>query len=235
MKYYAYRRIPDNIESEEEKVRLINYAKSSNTELLKDDITLCPISYSLFKQNTLLNNTIDKLSPGDILIIDSLESLGNSSSAILQRLHEIKKRRVELHLDKQIFILKPADDVYKILDSLFKIDHQHKLSKEKKVIATLEKSKKLRGRKKAKRIKSIFDKHKNIIMRQDALGVTKKGIIKNIEVGDAQALSKYIKRIKAENIEKEKLAKIEKEQDEAYFSQGMNFMKTIGSTPNKNK
>lgn len=233
MKYYFYRRVPDNIEPEEEKVRLIDYAKSLKTELLEDDITLCPISFSLFKQNTLLNATIDKLSPGDILIIDSLESLGNSSSTILQRLHEIKIRQAELHLDKQKFILKPVDNVYKILDSLFKIDHQHKLSKEKKIRATLEKSKKLRGRKKAKRTKSIFDKHKNTIMKQDTLGVTKKAIIKNIKVGDAQALSKYIKRIKAENLEKEQLAKIQKEQDEAYFGQGMNLMKTIGRTTKK--
>ncbi|NOQ30487.1 MAG: hypothetical protein GQ570_05115 [Helicobacteraceae bacterium] len=228
MKNYIYRRIPDTMNLEEEKKRLINHASTQDIKVLEDDITLCPIRFSQFKQNTLLDKTIKKLSQGDTFIVDSLKSLGSSSIHILKRLDNIKNRRATLYLDKQDFILKPDDDIFKILNSLLHIEAIHKTDKNKAARATLIKNKTTRGRKKAKRVKSIFDKHKSKIMKYETLGVTKKKIIENIGIGNAQALSKYIKRIKEELTEKEKLAKIQKKQGEAYFGQGMNLMTTIG-------
>ncbi len=233
MKHHMYRRIKQDINHEKEEQRLIQYAHSLGTKLLADDITLCTQSFSKFKQNTLLDKAIDKLKRGDVLIIDSLKSLGNTSAHILKRLSSIHQLGVTLDLDKENFILKPYDDIFKILNSLLMVEDLHRANQNKATKDTQIKNNTKAGRKKSKKVKSMFDPYKNKILREHTSGITKKRIIENLGIGNPQSLGKYIARIKIEIAEKEKLDKIQKEQDEAYFGQDMNLMKTIGSTAKK--
>lgn len=216
MKYHMYRRIKKDVNHKEEEQRLIQYAHSLGTELLADDITLCTQSFSQFKQNALLDKAIGKLKRGDVLIIDSLESLGNTSAHILKRLSSINKIGVTLDLDKQNFILKPNDNIFKILDSLLRVEDLHRAKRNNAAKDTQMKNNTKPGRKKAKKIKSMFDQYKNKILRENHSGITNKKIVERIGIGNPQSLGKFIKRMKNEIAEKEKLDEIRRTQNEAY-------------------
>lgn len=187
-------------------IKITKNYKSNDSECKKID---------KYFANKILNN----LDYANGLIVSTLSSLGNSAHKILERVLQIKDKKITLHIAESNFIL-PSDneDLYKFITAVISADKSIKDKRVELAKMTREKNENKIGRKAGKRTKSKFDKHKREIFKLYKLEVPITKILEkiiekddNLKEATAQGLGQYIKRIETS---KEKKAQSDKERKE---------------------
>ena len=129
------------------------------------------------------------------IIIPDLSILGNTSFKVLKFIKQVVAEGRSLHIvDDSIIIDNTYLDSINLINALFQIERQYVENRVNisKVTRTRNKSK--LGRKKGKKVKSMFDKHKAKIKRLYNSGYSIKKISDEINIVTPQALGRYIKK-----------------------------------------
>ncbi len=145
---------------------------------------------------------------GDVLIVPELNTLGNSTLVILNRLEMLKTKEITLHLIKEALVLEAENEsLYSLISALLDCDKKFKKKRILEAKATREKNGNKVGRPSGKKTKSMFDTHKRKIMSLHKRDVPKTKILLEIKKDDlglekatSQALGKYIKRLEPEQL-----------------------------------
>jgi len=150
----------------------------------------------------LLNKS--KLSEGvKYIIVPNLSILGNTSFKVLKYIiKQVLEEGRSLHIvDDDIIIDRDHMGSINLIYALFQIERQYVVNRVNISKATRTRNKSKLGRKKGKKVKSMFDKHKAKIKRLYNSKCSIKEISDAIDVGTAQALGRYIKKnnLAAEN------------------------------------
>ena len=203
MTYFAYIKNSDDaneIKIQEESIK--NYTNKLNIRIIK---TYKIETIDFKKIDKYFEKALNELDHGNGLIISNMSSLGNSTNKILQRILQLKEKKITLHSVEDKFIL-PFDneELYKLVKAVVSADKTYKDKRVELAKISREKSGKKIGRKAGKKTKSIFDKHKNRIFKLYELKVPKTKILEDIKEKDEnlknttiQAIGLYIKRVEA--------------------------------------
>lgn len=152
----------------------------------------------------LIDKSLKEAPINSHIFVDNIGALGHSSFYILNRIKELKSKRITLHiLNKGLTLHLGNELLFQVLESLLdfeisKIEHRTLTAK-----ATREKKNTKLGRKVGQPVKSKYDKHKKRIMHLNKQGVPNTRIVKEIEMGTPQSLGKYIKQVKLEEKRKQ--------------------------------
>jgi len=204
MKFYGYIKNSD-INNQKELTRKMNiHAQRLNPQSKIDIQFINDENSTPSKIENHINNIIDTLRHGDVLMIVNLTYLGNSLSHILQRIEKANRKNISIYsIHEDIYISPDNTTLSSILTALSNIDTFFKDERLASSAKTRKKNGTKLGRKSGKKTKSMFDKHKKKILKLNDLGVPKRKILENIRTNDprlkntsAQALGQYIKKNK---------------------------------------
>ncbi len=200
--FYGYARVSTSIQSlKNQRHEIFEYAHKNN--MLIDKIIEVEISSSKGKNERLIDETLSKLTKGDVLIVTKLDRLGRSTIEVLQIIEDIKSKGIILHIIKDGLIIDGSisnaiNDMLLTLLSGFAQMERDFISERTKSALTKRKSQGIKlSRKKGAIVKSIYDEHFEKIKELINKEVTISNICKIIGVGTRQSLNNYIKsRIK---------------------------------------
>ncbi|CAA6816921.1 MAG: Unknown protein [uncultured Sulfurovum sp.] len=174
------------------------------------NIIRIPIELKEYKIEKFIDSILNDLNKNDKLTIMKLTDLGKSSFEILQRIKYAFSKSIAIYsVEENLNIDSSNKELYLMLTSLCNIEESLKAHKLESSRITREKNKTKIGRKSGGKTKSMFDKHKTKIMKLYSLGIPKTKILEEIKQIDInlkntspQALGKFIKKIKKENLVK---------------------------------
>jgi hypothetical protein len=171
---------------------------------IAEDYTYLCENASSYKINRSLNLIIRNLQPKNRLIVMTISDLGNTSNKILQRIKTILDKSCCIFIvDENLEISQKDIALMKIISSILHLEDSLKSKRNIAYKKTLQENKRKRGRKSGQKTKSMFDKHKSVIMRlyNQKVPITK--ILDKLKKEDStlyytssQALGQYIKRVK---------------------------------------
>ena len=196
--FYGYARVSTSFQSlKNQRHEIFEYAHKNN--ILIDKIVEVEISTTKNKKERLIDETLSKLTRGDVLIVTKLDRLGRSTVEVLQIIEDIKSKGIILHIIKDGLIIdcnisNPINDMLLTLLSGFAQMEKNFISERTKSALAQRKSQGIKlGRKKGAIVKSIYDKHLDKIKELLNKEVTISNICKIIDVGTRQSLNNYIK------------------------------------------
>lgn len=196
--FYGYARVSTSLQSlQNQRHEIFEYAHKNN--ILIDKIVEIEISSTKNKKERLIDETLSKLTRGDVLIVTKLDRLGRSTIEVLQIIEDIKSKGIILHIIKDGLIIdtnisNPINDMLLTLLSGFAQMEKNFISERTKSALAQRKSQGIKlGRKKGAIVKSIYDKHLDKIKELLNKEVTISNICKIIDVGTRQSLNNYIK------------------------------------------
>lgn len=170
--------------------------------------------------------------------IPYLKDLGHSSSSIIDNLINNTKQIDSYRIgESTVLYFKDLPLIYEFICELHRIDNIKNEVKRIKTEKTLRKNGTRSGRKSGKKSKSIYDKHKNVILKEYHLGIPLTKISKKIGVGTSQSLGKYIKRITNEgsneknNVPASVKAEVKSGKAKIYRSSGISPLKNRKVSP----
>ena len=200
--FYGYARVSTSLQSlKNQRHEIFEYAHKNN--ILIDKIVEIEISSTKNKKERLIDETLSKLTRGDVLIVTKLDRLGRSTIEVLQIIEDIKSKGIILHIIKDSLIIdgcvsNSINDMLLTLLSGFAQMERDFISERTKSALAQRKSQGIKlGRKKGTIVKSIYDEHFEKIKTLMDKKVTVSNISKIIGIGTRQSLTNYIKsRIK---------------------------------------
>lgn len=182
---------------------------------------------SEMNRSNAIKKSIERLKDGDTVIVDGIGMLGNSLYTSLKNLIEINKKKADIYLIEENLCFNVDSELFYILYKFLRFERYCLEQRAKAAKQTREKKGIKVGRKKGKKVKSIFDEHKTKIKRYHKLGLSKTKIVEHIGVGTSQALGKYIKKLEDEAEQ----VKAKKQGDN--FNLGLKLMDDKGKLKNK--
>ncbi|MFX4265925.1 recombinase family protein [Aliarcobacter butzleri] len=196
--FYGYARVSTSFQSlKNQRHEIFEYAHKNN--ILIDKIVEVEISTTKNKKERLIDETLSKLTRGDVLIVTKLDRLGRSTVEVLQIIEDIKSKGIILHIIKDGLIIdcnisNPINDMLLTLLSGFAQMEKNFISERTKSALAQRKAQGIKlGRKKGAIVKSIYDKHFDTIKDLLNKQVTVSNISKIIGFGTRQSLGCYIK------------------------------------------
>ncbi|MCG3693692.1 recombinase family protein [Aliarcobacter butzleri] len=196
--FYGYARVSTSLQSlKNQRHEIFEYAHKNN--MLIDKIIKIEISTTKNKKERLIDETLSKLTRGDVLIVTKLDRLGRSTVEVLQIIEDIKSKGIILHIIKDRLIIdgnisNQINDMLLTLLSGFAQMEKNFISERTKSALAQRKAQGIKlGRKKGAIVKSIYDKHFDTIKDLLNKQVTVSNISKIIGVGTRQSLGCYIK------------------------------------------
>ena len=102
--FYGYARVSTSLQSlQNQRHEIFEYAHKNN--ILIDKIVEIEISSTKNKKERLIDETLSKLTRGDVLIVTKLDRLGRSTIEVLQIIEDIKSKGIILHIIKDGLII----------------------------------------------------------------------------------------------------------------------------------
>ena len=197
--FYGYARVSTSLQSlKNQRHEIFEYAHRNN--MLIDKIIEVEISSTKNKKARLIDETLSKLTRGDVLIVSKLDRLGRSTVEVLQIIEDIKLKGIILHIIQDGLLIdcnisNPINDMLLALLSGFAQMERNFISERTKSALAQRKAQGIKlGRKKGALVKSIYDEHLNTIKELLNKKVTISNISKIIGVGTRQSLSTFIKK-----------------------------------------
>ena len=197
--FYGYARVSTSLQSlKNQRHEIFEYAHRNN--MLIDKIIEVEISSTKNKKARLIDETLSKLTRGDVLIVSKLDRLGRSTVEVLQIIEDIKLKGIILHIIQDGLLIdcnisNPINDMLLALLSGFAQMKRNFISERTKSALAQRKAQGIKlGRKKGALVKSIYDEHLNTIKELLNKKVTISNISKIIGVGTRQSLSTFIKK-----------------------------------------
>ena len=177
---------------------IFEYVNKNN--ILIDKIVEVEISSNKNKNERLIDETLNKLTKGDVLIVTKLDRLGRSTIEVLQIIENIKSKGIILHIIKDRLIIdgsvsNSVNDMLLTLLSGFAQMERDFISERTKSALAQRKSQGIKlGRKKGAIVKSIYDEHLYTIKELLDKKVTISNISKIIGIGTRQSLNNFVKK-----------------------------------------
>ena len=197
--FYGYARVSTITQSlKNQRHEIFEYAHKNN--ILIDKIVEVEISSNKNKNERLIDETLNKLTKGDLLIVTKLDRLGRSTIEVLQIIEDIKSKGIILHIIKDRLIIdgsvsNSVNDMLLTLLSGFAQMERDFISERTKSALAQRKSQGIKlGRKKGAIVKSIYDEHLYTIKELLDKKVTISNISKIIGVGTRQSLNNFVKK-----------------------------------------
>lgn len=197
-KVFGYTRVStDKQEIDNQKHIILEYAHNNNLQL--DEIIETIVTSRKDRENRLIDETLNKLSNGDILLVYSLDRIGRSTLDTLQIIEDIKNRGIKLILIKDSLTIDPCNSnpynemMLTMLSAFAQLERSFISERTKAGLAARKAQGVKLGRKKGQQVKSIYDEHREKIEELYTLGLSLKKIVNYINVGSAPSLHKYIK------------------------------------------
>ena len=197
--FYGYARVSTSLQSlKNQRHEIFEYAHRNN--MLIDKIIEVEIPSTKNKKARLIDETLSKLTRGDVLIVSKLDRLGRSTVEVLQIIEDIKLKGIILHIIQDGLLIdcnisNPINDMLLALLSGFAQMERNFISERTKSALAQRKAQGIKlGRKKGALVKSIYDEHLNTIKELLNKKVTISNISKIIGVGTRQSLSTFIKK-----------------------------------------
>lgn len=200
MSIFSYIAGYDSKELAVKQKQLNDYISTNNTQVAE------AVKLDLSSQNKAqaLEELLDKTNPNDTIIIDSMQSCGRTTFRILELIVTILKRDIDIYfLKENICIYKNHIGILPLLANIINVEKEYIFKRVKNAKTTRVKKQIKVGRKKGYKTKSIFEKHRKIILElhQQEFSNTKilahlKKIDTKLSKGTSQSLGQYIKKIK---------------------------------------
>ena len=198
MGIYGYTRVStDKQTNDNQKLLILDYAQKHFDEKLKEVFEVV-ISSSKDKKLRLIDDVIEKLQVGDVLLVYSLDRLGRSTIDTLQILESIKDKGIKLIIIKDNLIIDKANTnsmnemLLTMLSAFAQLERSYISERTKLGLDRARASGKVLGRKKGQQVKSIYDEHRDKIVELLKLGLSIRKIQTYLNIGTAQSLTKYV-------------------------------------------
>ena len=166
--FYGYARVSTPSQStKNQRNEIFEYAHTQN--ILLDKIIEVEMSSSKNKKERQIDNTLNQLSKGDILIVTKLDRLGRSTIEVLQIIEDIKNKGIILHVIRDGLIVdgnvsSAVNDMLLTLLTGFAQMEKNFISERTKSALAQRKAQGIKlGRKKGSIVKSKYDEHLDII------------------------------------------------------------------------
>ena len=163
-------------------------------------------SHKIFtnKSSKEIQKLLSEVQNGSAIFIDNMSVLGHSTFIILKTIKELRERSITLHILSQDLTFHLTNKpLFNALDAIYDLEVyrvQHRTAIARKTRET--KGIKL-GRKLGKTSTSKYAAHRKRIFHLHKQGVPNTRIVKDIGMGTAQSLGKYIKQVKKDKKTKE--------------------------------
>ena len=197
--FYGYARVSTSFQSlKNQRHEIFEYAHKNS--ILIDKIVEIEISSTKNKKERLIDETLSKLTRGDILIVTKLDRLGRSTVEVLQIIEDIKLKGIILHIIQDGLVIdcnisNPINDMLLALLSGFAQMERNFISERTKSALAQRKAQGIKlGRKKGAIVKSIYDEYLHTIKELLDKKVTISNISKIIGVGTRQSLNNFVKK-----------------------------------------
>ena len=197
--FYGYARVSTSFQSlKNQRHEIFEYAHKNN--ILIDKIVEIEISSTKNKKERLIDETLSKLTRGDILIVTKLDRLGRSTVEVLQIIEDIKLKGIILHIIQDGLVIdcnisNPINDMLLALLSGSAQMERNFISERTKSALAQRKAQGIKlGRKKGAIVKSIYDEYLHTIKELLDKKVTISNISKIIGVGTRQSLNNFVKK-----------------------------------------
>ena len=189
------------------KMKNENYLDSIREFSVKNKIKLDEKSIKMIpnQNDKILDELITSQSRNSDVFVENIGALGHSLFYILKRIKKMKDYNITLHIiDMNLSLHLKNDLLFNVLESLyqfeeFRVKHRTAVAK-----VTREKKNIKLGRKEGQTVKSKYEQHKKRILHLHKQGVPNTKIVKDINLGTAQSLGKYIKQLKLAKKRKQK-------------------------------
>jgi DNA invertase Pin-like site-specific DNA recombinase len=210
---YGYTRVStDKQTTDNQKGVILEYAHQHKIQI--DEIVEVVVSSKKKKEDRGINELMDKLKDKDTLIVYKLDRLGRSTIETLQIIEDIKEIGVRIVLISDNLVIDKNNDsamsqmIITMLSGFAQMERTYISERTKAGMAQRKKEGVIFGRKKNSFGKSKFDEKIDNILKLNEVGLSLRGIIKQIGFGSPAGLKKYLTKLKDNNIHsKEELAK----------------------------
>jgi len=197
-KIYGYTRVSTGVQTtDNQRKEILDYAHTKNLNVNK--IVEVEASSKKSKKDRLIDDTLDELSNGDILIVTKLDRLGRSTIEVLQIIEDIKNKGILLHIIKDGIVVDGTDTspvnqmMLTLLTGFAQMERSFISERTKSALAFRKANGMKLGRQKGAIVKSKYDDHKDTIKKLLSKDVGVASISKIIGIGTRQSLATYIK------------------------------------------
>ncbi|MDP2851564.1 MAG: recombinase family protein [Sulfuricurvum sp.] len=194
---YGYCRVSTGVQTtENQRKEILDYAHTKKMTI--DKIVEIEVSSTKNKKERLIDETLEQLKSGDILIVTKLDRLGRSTIEVLQIIEDIKNRGIQLHIIKDGIVVDGNDTspinqmIITLLTGFAQMERSFISERTKSALAQRKASGVKLGRQKGAVVKSKYDEHLSMIQELVAKDVSIASITKIIGVGTRQSLTNYI-------------------------------------------
>lgn len=201
---FGYCRVSTAIQTtDNQRKEILDYAHSQKMAI--DKIVEIEVSSTKNKKERLIDETLEQLQKGDILIVTKLDRLGRSTIEVLQIIEDIKNKSIQLHIIKDGIIVDGSDTspinqmIITLLTGFAQMERSFISERTKSALAQRKASGVKLGRQKGAIVKSKYDEHLVTIQELITKDVSIASISKIIGVGTRQSLTTYIKSKKDGN------------------------------------
>jgi DNA invertase Pin-like site-specific DNA recombinase len=195
---YGYCRVSTGVQTtENQRKEILDYAHTKKITI--DKIVEIEVSSTKNKKERLIDETLEQLQMGDILIVTKLDRLGRSTIEVLQIIEDIKNKGIQLHILKDGIIVDGSDTspinqmIITLLTGFAQMERSFISERTKSALAQRKASGVKLGRQKGAIVKSKYDEHLATIQELITKDVSIASISKIIGVGTRQSLTTYIK------------------------------------------
>lgn len=197
-KAYGYARVSTGVQTtDNQRKEILDYAHIK--KLTIDEVIEIEVSSTKNKKVRLIDETLEKLDHGDILIVTKLDRLGRSTIEVLQIIEDIKNKGIILHIIKDGIIVDSENDnpinqmMLTLLTGFAQMERAFISERTKSALAERKARGIKLGRKKGQLVKSKYDEHKEKIIELLGYGLSHQKIVDYIGIGTRQSLNDYIK------------------------------------------
>jgi DNA invertase Pin-like site-specific DNA recombinase len=194
---YGYCRVSTGVQTtENQRKEILDYAHTKKMAI--DKIVEIEVSSTKNKKERLIDETLEQLQRGDILIVTKLDRLGRSTIEVLQIIEDIKNKDIQLHIIKDGIVVDGNDTspinqmIITLLTGFAQMERSFISERTKSALAQRKASGVKLGRQKGAIVKSKYDEHLATIQELISKDVSIASISKIIGVGTRQSLTTYI-------------------------------------------
>ncbi|MBV5279257.1 MAG: recombinase family protein [Campylobacteraceae bacterium] len=194
---YGYCRVSTGVQTtENQRKEILDYVHTKKMAI--DKIVEIEVSSTKNKKDRLIDETLEQLKSGDILIVTKLDRLGRSTIEVLQIIEDIKNKGIQLHIIKDGIVVDGNDTspinqmIITLLTGFAQMERSFISERTKSALAQRKASGVKLGRQKGAVVKSKYDEHLTTIQELVAKDVSIASITKIIGVGTRQSLTNYI-------------------------------------------
>lgn len=194
---YGYCRVSTGVQTtENQRKEILDYAHTKKMAI--DNIVEIEVSSTKNKKDRLIDETLEQLDSGDMLIVTKLDRLGRSTIEVLQIIEDIKNKGIQLHIIKDGIVVDGNDTspinqmIITLLTGFAQMERSFISERTKSALAQRKASGVKLGRQKGAIVKSKYDEYKTTIQELVSKDVSIASISKIIGVGTRQSLTNYI-------------------------------------------